>query len=181
MNSAIGRQVRRAALGAATSVIAFASIAGGAMATPRTAHANGAFVIGDNNSLALGTHVTFWGAQWWKDNPLSTGLAPASFKGYADSAGTCGNTWTSRPGNSSAPPATLSGAVPVIVSGTVAKRGPVLSGDIHAIVLVAPDRGYQGNPGHPGTGKIVGYVCSAGQNIGVGGANGNGGPPILNV
>ena len=60
---------------------------------------------------------TFWGAQWWKDNPLSTGSAPASFKGYADNAATCGQTWTTRPGNSSDPPASLSATINVIVLG----------------------------------------------------------------
>src|SRR5207245_10880832 len=41
----------------------------------------GNFVIGDGNS-AVGTHVTFWGAQWAKLNTLSGGDAPAAFKGF---------------------------------------------------------------------------------------------------
>jgi hypothetical protein len=35
-------------------------------------------VIGDGNA-AMFSQVTFWGAQWWMDNSLSGGLAPASF------------------------------------------------------------------------------------------------------
>src|SRR5205823_2233782 len=34
------------------------------------------FAIGNGNS-ANGTHVTFWGAQWWMLNTLSGGSAPA--------------------------------------------------------------------------------------------------------
>ena len=41
------------------------------------------FVVGDGNAT-LGTHVTFWGAQWWKLNSLSGGTAPAAFKGFAN-------------------------------------------------------------------------------------------------
>src|SRR5439155_23403868 len=44
----------------------------------------GYFVIGNNNA-AIGTSVTFWGAQWWKLNSLSGGAAPASFEGFAES------------------------------------------------------------------------------------------------
>jgi hypothetical protein len=172
LNNAIARQARRVALGVATTAVASMALAGGAMAD--SGAGNGPFVIGDQGSLAQGTEVTFWGAQWWKQNPLSTGLAPASFKGYADNAGTCGGTWTTRPGNSSAPPAALSGTVPVIVSTSISKSGPVISGDIKAIVLVAPDGGYDGNPGHPGTGKIVGYVCGAGPAEDITGQDGDG-------
>ena len=45
--------------------------------------AGGSFVIGDQNA-AVGTSVTFWGAQWWKLNGLSGGAAPAAFKGFED-------------------------------------------------------------------------------------------------
>lgn len=49
-------------------------------------------MIGDQNA-AVGSTVTFWGAQWWLDNPLSTGLAPASFKGFADTGLSPGDGW----------------------------------------------------------------------------------------
>ncbi len=37
------------------------------------------FVIGDRNAV-VGNSVTFWGAQWAKDNSLSGGAAPRAFK-----------------------------------------------------------------------------------------------------
>ena len=60
----------------------------------------GAFVIGDQNS-ANGAAVTFWGAQWWKQNTLSGGSAPASFKGYAlnPALPSCSSGWSTDPGN----------------------------------------------------------------------------------
>jgi hypothetical protein len=149
------RRMRGLGLAVATTAVASLAVSGPALAdSPGT----GAFVIGDQN-VAVGAQVDFWGAQWWKDNPLSTGSAPASFKGYADNAATCGQTWTTRPGNSSDPPATLPGTINVIVSSQIDKSGPVISGDVKEIVQVAVDPGYAGNPGHPGTGTIVGYVC----------------------
>ena len=119
----------------------------------------GSFVISDQTAAA-GTEVTFWGAQWWQDDPLSTGLAPAAFKGYADTAtATCGQDWTTDPGNSSDPPPTLSGLVPMVVSSTITKSGPVISGDTTKVVLVQVDPGYEGDPGHPGTGTVVEVLC----------------------
>jgi hypothetical protein len=47
----------------------------------------------------------------------------------------------------------------VIVSSHITKRGPVISGDIVHIVLVRTNAGYGPNPGHPGTGTIVGQLC----------------------
>ena len=62
---------------------------------------NGFFVIGDGNA-AVGSDVTFWGAQWWKSNVLGGGPAPASFKGFAEhvTGPSCRMTWTTDPGNS---------------------------------------------------------------------------------
>jgi hypothetical protein len=169
MKYSFGGWIRR--LAAANAVVAAASLAlaGGALAD---APSNpGTFVIGDQN-VNVGSQVTFWGAQWWKDNPLSTGLAPAAFKGYANNvSGTCGGTWTTDPGNSSDPPATIGDVQDVIVSTTITKTGPVIAGDIKEIVQVAVDSGYAGDPGHPGTGTIIGYVC--------GGPAGDGGGPII--
>lgn len=163
------RRLRMTVAGAATMLVSLV-LASGAMADPSSS--GGMFVIGDQSSLTTGSEVTFWGAQWWQDNPLSTGFAPAAFKGYADTATpNCGQTWTTRPGNSSDPPATLSGTIPVIVSSQITKTGPVISGNTIAIVLVSVDPGYAGDPGHPGTGTIVGVMCPAS-----GGSSG--GPPV---
>ena len=155
IDSQFARRVRGIGLAVATTAVASLALSGPALAdSPST----GSFVIGDQN-VTVGAQVDFWGAQWWQDNPLSTGSAPASFKGYADNAPTCGQTWTTRPGNSSDPPASLGAVINVIVSSQIAKRGPVISGDVKEIVQVAVDPGYAGNPGHPGTGTILGFVC----------------------
>jgi hypothetical protein len=157
MKSSLGGWIRR--LAAANAVVAAASLAlaGGALAD---APSNpGTFVIGDQN-VQVGSQVTFWGAQWWQDNPLSTGLAPASSKGFVVNATpTCGQDWTTDPGNSSHPPATVDPVIPVIVSSQITKSGPVISGDTTAVALVAVDPGYAGDPGHAGTGTVIGFAC----------------------
>jgi hypothetical protein len=125
--------------------------------------ATGAFVIGDRSagSPTVGTAVYFWGAQWAKKNSLSGGGAPSAMKGFADSptSVTCGSRWETRPGNSSAPPSTLPGRINVIVSTNVQKNGSTISGTIAHIVVVEVGPGYGPDPGHEGTGKIVGIVC----------------------
>ena len=160
MKFSFGGRIRR--LAAANAVVAAASLAlaGGALAD---APSNpGTFVIGDQN-VQIGSQVTFWGAQWWKDNPLSTGLAPASSKGFVvDATPTCGQDWTTDPGNSSHPPATVDPVIGVIVSSQISKSGSVISGDTTAVALVQVDPGYAGDPGHPGTGTVIGFVCGGG-------------------
>jgi hypothetical protein len=154
-------------MAAAGAAVAAASLvlAGGALAD---APSNpGTFVVGDQNAT-VGSQVTFWGAQWWQDNPLSTGLAPASFKGFAvDPEPVCGEPWTTDPGNSAHPPATIPDTIPVIVSSAITKTGPVISGDTKEVVIVAVDPGYAGDPGHPGTGTVIGVACG-----------GHSGPPL---
>jgi hypothetical protein len=150
------RRFGRLGLGLAAAV---ASLALATSAFARPFSTQGSFVIGDQNA-DVGSVVTFWGAQWWKDNGLSMGLAPASFKGFADTAtATCGEPWTTRPGNSSFPPETVEGVVPMVVSTHITKSGPVISGDTQKVVLVDVNPGYGPNPGHPGTGTVVGVVC----------------------
>ena len=118
-------------------------------------------MIGDQNA-AIGSQVMFWGAQWWKDNPLSTVLAPAAFKGFVDSGApaTCGQDWTTDPGNSSHPPQTVGDTVQAIVSSRITKDGAVILGDTDR----GRDRrgggpGYAADPGHEGTGTVIGILC----------------------
>ena len=82
-------------------------------------------------------------------------------KGYADSptALTCGATWTTSTGNSSAPPASLPGTIDVIVSSKVSQKGSKINGTIQHIVVVEVKPGYGPAPGHAGFGKIIGSVC----------------------
>jgi hypothetical protein len=124
--------------------------------------AGGAFVIGNvGPGTSLGTPVTFWGAQWDKRNTLSGGPAPAAFKGFEDSAQlpACGTTWTTSPGNSSKPPASVPSFMGVVVSSSIGKSGSTITGNSVNLVVVQTDPGYGPNPGHEGTGKIVGVFC----------------------
>jgi len=132
-----------------TSALVFCAVAGGN------------FVIGDLNA-AVGTSVTFWGAQWWKLNGLSGGAAPAAFKGFEDSpaAAQCGVSWTTDPGNSTPPPAgPLPSVMAVIVSSSITKSGSTISGDTPHVVLVRTNPGYAPDPGHAGTGTVIAVVC----------------------
>jgi hypothetical protein len=156
MTQSMPRRRRRFALAGAAAALASLALASGAMAD---APSNpGTFVIGDQSAVP-GSQVTFWGAQWWKDNQLTGGAAPASFKGFAVNAPAACQPWTTDPGNSSHPPATVPGAdsgpVAMIVSSTITKSGPVISGDATEIALVQVDPGYAGDPGHPGTGTVL--------------------------
>jgi hypothetical protein len=47
----------------------------------------------------------------------------------------------------------------VIVSSNVSQSGSTESGNILHIVIVEVDSGYSGNPGHAGTGDIIGTIC----------------------
>jgi hypothetical protein len=135
-----------------------------AMTFAASASAAGSFVIGDVN-VAFGAPVTFWGAQWARANPLSGGAAPASFKGFADTfePPTCGSSWSTRPGNSSdPPPGPLPEFIDVIVSSQITKSGPRISGNTLDVVVVQTEPGYAPDPGHAGTGTVVGVVCSEG-------------------
>jgi len=123
------------------------------------------FVIGDVEPHAVGDIVNFWGAQWWKNNIMSgittPGTARASFKGFATRAELlCGGAWESRPGNSPPPPAVIAADIAVVVTSTVVKDGPNLSGDIKQIVIVHQDGGYGPNPGHAGNGRVASIVCT---------------------
>jgi hypothetical protein len=125
----------------------------------------GNFVVGDLTvgplGQAVGKAVTFWGAQWWKLNALTAGAGPAAFKGFQDAPDTpvCGINWTAKPGNSTPPPATIPAFMAVIVSSGITKSGPSIAGDTLHLVIVQTNAGYEGNPGHAGTGTIVGVIC----------------------
>jgi len=121
---------------------------------------HGSFVVGDQSDTGA---VTFWDAQWWKVNTLSGGAAPASFKGFASTLSStppiCGGSWSTGPGNSSSPPASVPSYMAVIAASTVVKTGPDITGDIPAIVVVHTAPGYSPNPGHSGTGTVVAVWC----------------------
>jgi len=136
--------------------------------TPTPSECTALFVIGDLEAV-VGNHVTFWGKQWWKDNDLSGGTAPASFKGFVtctNNPPTCGDTWISDPGNSSFPPDTIPADITVIVSSSITKSGSTESGNIVMMVTVHVDPCCYGKPveapGHEGTGTVTAVICSSG-------------------
>jgi hypothetical protein len=125
----------------------------------------GQFVVGDRTvgdpASAVGRNVNFWGSQWSRNNSLSGGGAPAAFKGFQNDPDpvACGESWSSRPGNSSNPPGRVPEYLGVIVSSRITKSGPISTGDTVHVVVVRTGPGYAGNPGHPGNGEIVAVVC----------------------
>lgn len=123
----------------------------------------GQFVIGDLVNTTVGATVNFWGSQWQKNNPMTGGSGPNAFKGFENGSllPECGGTWTSRPGNSSNPPATIPNLMRVIVASSVQKDGSVITGNVKRIVIVETNPGYASNPGHWGTGKVVAVLCTA--------------------
>jgi hypothetical protein len=149
---------RRVVLVAIAAVIGLVVPTAYASADPPAAPA-GFFVVGDL-SATVGAHVEFWGAQWWKDNSLSGGSAPAAFKGFADTVNdpTCPTSWSTDPGNSAPPPPTGGSDITVIVTSNVTKSGPIISGDVTELVTVHVDPGYAPDPGHAGTGIVTGIV-----------------------
>ena len=134
----------------------------GDVCTPFQYPARGQFVIGNLVSNAGGANVYFWGSQWTQNNPMTSGPAPNEFKGFENGSGvpTCGGTWTSLPGNSSQPPATVPQNMAVIVSSTVQKNGSVLSGDVKKIIVVRTNPGYGPEPALAGTGRVIAILCS---------------------
>ncbi|HEV2712811.1 MAG TPA: hypothetical protein VGU26_06925, partial [Gaiellaceae bacterium] len=124
--------------------------------------AGGSFVVGDLDA-AVGSNVTFWGAQWSKRNSLSGGAAPPSFKGFANSpasAPACGQSWSTGPGASSGPPSPpLADFILVRVASSISKDGSTISGNTPRVVVVRVDPGYDSNPGHAGTGTVAGVLC----------------------
>ena len=146
-----------------------ATFAGDAFYLPSSASAttiifafldHGSFVVGDETDTGS---VEFWGHSWSRDNVLSGGPAPDSFKGFASAISTnppaCGDTWTSRPGNSSGPPDTIPPYMGVVVSSSIGQSGSTISGDVPDIVVVRTNPGYRRDPGHPGTGTVVAVYC----------------------
>ena len=124
----------------------------------------GGFVVGDVSAGAPtnGTVVNFWGSQLWKKNVFSgVNNSPAQMKGYIDNAPNyaCGAQWTSDPGNSSSPPATIPENLVVVVSSAIYASGSTIYGSIKHLVVVHVAPGYGPAPGHDGYGTIIATLC----------------------
>ena len=124
----------------------------------------GAFAIGDGNAT-VNSAVSFWGSRWWKDNQISTASAPPAFKGYAVTVDAKACTFQTTTGNSASPPdGPLPPVITVLVTSSVTQSGSTVSGKITEFALVATNDGYDSNPGHPGTGTVIGILpCGGGE------------------
>jgi hypothetical protein len=115
------------------------------------------FVIWGGNTapIKVGSNYQFWGAQWDKQVKQGKYSSNASFKGYANTVNAPG--WSTNPGNSSGPPASISSYIKVIISSQITKTGSTISGNIigYAIIKVDSPAGYASDPGHPGTGVVI--------------------------
>ena len=128
----------------------------------------GVFTLGNLTAASAGSApVTWWGSNWQQLNSLSGGTAPPAYKGFADTvklptttpAAFCTKTWTSSPGNSSAPPSKVPSYMGAAVATKITKAGSSLAGDYVKIVVVKTNPGYAPDPGHAGTGTIVATFC----------------------
>lgn len=135
----------------------------GDLCTPFQYAAGGQFVIGNLVNMSSTSNVYFWGSQWSQNNPMTVGAAPNAFKGFENGLAmpTCGSMWTSRPGNSTPPPASVPGNMAVIVSSAITKSGSTISGNVKKIVVVRTNPGYGPAPGMPGTGKVIAILCTS--------------------
>jgi hypothetical protein len=121
----------------------------------------GNFVIGDG-SAAVGATATFWADDWYLRNAVSGGLAPDSFKGFANiPAGStlCGGTWSTSGGNSPPPAASVPEYTAVLVTSSVTKSGATITGSKPLIVIVRVNPGYAPRPGRLGTAVVLGRLC----------------------
>jgi outer membrane protein assembly factor BamB len=124
---------------------------------------SGAFAIGNGNAT-VGNSVTFWGNNWSTSNTLSGGTAPSAFKGFVQNPSpnppTCGGTWTTPTGNTSTPPGSVPQYMAVVVTSRVTlTNSTTAAGNVVEIVVIATNPGYDGNPGHAGTGTVLGIIC----------------------
>lgn len=153
----MGRNLRRAA-------VLMTLLGSMLVAASASADSPPVFVIGDGNAT-VGSHVTFWGAQWAKDNTLSGGAAPSAFKGLALTTDELNCQFTTGPGNSvHGPDALPPGDVLVLVASSITKSGSSISGTFTGMAMVQPDPGYAGDPGHAGTGMVVAVSLPCGEN-----------------
>jgi hypothetical protein len=115
---------------------------------------------GQRANLVIGDSYEFWGADWSKQVTGGSFTGGASFKGYADQVDWLRGQWTSRPGGSSKPPATLATYIGVIVATDIAGHGSHVQGNIaeNAVLDVTDPAAYRPDPGHRASGVFVAIV-----------------------
>jgi len=116
------------------------------------------FVVGDRSASG---EVVFWGSQWAQENSLSGGKAPGAFKGFAPGSGgaNCGATFSTSGGNAQPVPGPLPEYMALLVTERVTQSGARLSGTVTHVVVVHTAPGFDGDPGHAGTGTVVATIC----------------------
>jgi hypothetical protein len=121
---------------------------------PPTWIPGGFFAVGPG--ATLGSQVTFWSSQW----PVKNGGGPSAFKGWVTTptVPSCGQRWSSSPGNSGKSPLSLPALIPVVVTSAVTKTGNVIQGGTTHIVLVKVTS-YGPAPGKSGGGQVVATIC----------------------
>ncbi len=92
--------------------------------------AGGLFVVGDQSATGA---VTFWSPSWWLLNKLSSGPAPASFKGFATPRS--GGGWTASLGFGNAP-ASVPEWMGVLVANHVQQNRSLISVFASGMVVV---------------------------------------------
>ncbi len=120
----------------------------------------GAFAVGDRGAAST-TPVTYFGAQWSTDNPLTGGAAPSAFKGFATAPGSppsCGHSFAADPGNSGSPPMSVPSYMGTLVTSQVTKSGSSIVGTVTRLVVLKTSA-YGPSPGAGGKGTVVAVIC----------------------
>ena len=132
-------------------------VGGNAAARTLLVYAPSQFVVwgGNPGGVRAGQRYYFWGSRWHEQVVAGAYAAGGSFQGYA--AQLYGDAWSTGPGNSASPPATVASYVGVIVSTAIDKDGSTISGNVQRVVVLRVDdpSGYRPNPGHEASGVMV--------------------------
>jgi hypothetical protein len=108
----------------------------------------GLFVVGDRSATGA---VTFWSPSWWLRNVLSSGPAPASFKGFATAVP---GGWIASSGFDHSP-AKVPEWMAVLVASRIVKEGSLITATASRMVVVHAGA-Y--DPGLVGEGTVVATI-----------------------
>ena len=117
------------------------------------------FVVGDETAAAIASNSgatvgPVKRAEWW----TCPGQLQGFRLGHQYGPPACGDSWTSRPGNSSNPPDAMPPFMGVVVSSTIPSRDRRSQGCARDRCCSNEPR-LSPNPGHPGTGTVVAVYC----------------------
>ena len=107
--------------------------------------------------------VEFWGHSWSRDNVLSGGPAPDSFKGFASAIRHQSARLRRRLDEQAGQQLETAGHAATLYGRSRFQQhyqvGFDYLSDVPEIVVVTPNPGYEPDPGHPGTGTVVAEFC----------------------